>query len=111
MLYIPDRGDIVWMSFDPQVGREHAKHRPALVLSKKIYNSPAGLCVVCPISSKKKGYPFEVDIITNKINGVVLADQIKSFDWRMRNAKLIDKATNIILLEVQKKISPLIFNL
>ncbi len=109
MPYIPDRGDIIWLDLNPQAGKEHSKRRPVLVLSKKIYNEKVGLCVVCPITSQKKDYPFEVAIAAEKIKGVVLSDQVKSLDWIVRNAKFIDKANNKILLEIKKKLSLLIF--
>jgi len=80
----PDRGDVVWLDFSPQLGREQAGIRPALILSPKSYNRKVGLMLVCPITSKIKGYPFEVRIKSAKIDGVVLADQIKSIDWHAR---------------------------
>ena len=86
-LYIPDRGDIVWISFDPHSGREQAGRRPALVLSPKIYNERSSLMLVCPITSAVKGYPFEVPLPSGmSTRGVVLADQIKSLDWLAREA-------------------------
>jgi len=91
--YIPDRGDLVWVDFDPQTGREQAKRRPAIVLSRSAYNGRAGLFVVCPITSRTKGYPFEV-LIPNgcTIAGAVLADQVKSLDWLSRSVAFIEKA-------------------
>ncbi|WP_205297338.1 endoribonuclease MazF [Candidatus Pantoea multigeneris] len=85
MGYIPDAGDIVWMHFDPQAGHEQAGHRPALVLSPKEYNHKIGLLICCPLTTKIKGYPFEVTL-SSQAGAVVLADQIKSLDWRAREA-------------------------
>ncbi len=108
--YIPDRGDIVWLVFNPQTGREHSGKRPALVISPKAYNAKVGLAIFCPITSKKKGYPFEVEInIKDKVDGVILSDQIKSLGWRQREAKFIVKANIKILTEVLDKISLLIY--
>jgi mRNA interferase MazF len=88
--YVPKRGDAVWLTFDPQAGHEQAGRRPAVVLSHEIYNRTVGLAVFCPITNQKKGYPFEVDIPEeSKVSGVVLADQVKSLDWRARKATLI----------------------
>lgn len=88
--YVPDRGDVVWIDFRPQTGREQAGRRPALVLSPARYNRLVGLAVVCPITSRVKGYPFEVSLPAGlPVSGVVMADQIKSQDWRARNAAYI----------------------
>jgi mRNA interferase MazF len=90
-MYIPERGDVIWMDFDPQVGHEQAGRRPALVLSPAAYNGPTGLAVVCPITSRVKGFRFEVLIpsVTPPLHGVILADQVNSNDWRGRNATFI----------------------
>ena len=88
--YVPQQGDVVWMNFSPQTGREQAGYRPAVVLSPRPYNSKVGLALVCPITTRVKGYPFEVDIPAGlEVRGVVLADQVKSMDWRARHAALI----------------------
>ena len=92
-IYIPDRGDIVWLGFDPQLGHEQSGRRPTIVLSDKSYNQTVGLMLVCPITSKVKNYPFEVRIKTDVIDGVILADQIKSLDWRRRDASFIAKSS------------------
>ena len=85
----PDRGDVMWINFNPQRGHEQAGRRPALVLSPVAYNDKVGLALVCPITNQKKGYPFEVDIPDDcTVTGVILADQVKSMDWRARNAVL-----------------------
>jgi len=107
--YVPERGDIVWMNFDPQAGREQRGKRPALVISPKGYNEKVGLGLFCPITSKIKNYPFEVEIEGGKINGAVLSDQIKSFDWRTRNIEFIAKADPDSISEVINKIGVLIF--
>jgi len=107
MAFVPDRGEVIWIDFDPQAGREQARHRPALVLSPKAYNSKTSLCVVCPITSQIKGYPFEVQIPGEGL-GVVLADQVKSLDWRARKAKHKDKVSEEVLAEVIGKLSTLI---
>jgi len=87
MPYIPRRGDIVWLTFTPQVGHEQAGRRPAVVLSPKAYNSRVGLFLACPVTSKTKGYPFEVAIPEGlPVSGFILSDQIKSLDWRAREA-------------------------
>ena len=88
--YVPERGDAVWISFDPQAGSEQAGRRPALVLSPSSYNGKVGLALCCPITGRAKGYPFEVAIPTGlNVSGVVLADQIKCMDWRVRKADFI----------------------
>ena len=99
--YCPDRGDIIWLDFNPQAGHEQAGRRPALVISPKIYNSKIGLCLLCPITSKVKGYQFEV-VVSGLINikGVVLSDQLKSLDWRIRRAEFIAKASPEMVEEV-----------
>ncbi|MFZ2960579.1 MAG: endoribonuclease MazF [Candidatus Ozemobacteraceae bacterium] len=107
--YIPDRGDIVWINMNPQVGREQSGRRPAIVLSPLKYNSKAGLSLICPITSQTKGYPFEVIIPEGfKIKGTILADQFKSIDWDARQVELIFKAPERVIEEVQAKIIALI---
>lgn len=109
-VYVPDRGDVVWLRFDPQVGHEQAGTRPALVLSPKLYNGKVGLALMCPITSKTKGYPFEVPLPDElNVSGVILADQIKSLDWRARKAEFFCKVPEEIVAEVQAKIHVLIF--
>ena len=107
--YIPERGDIVWLNFNPGSGHEQKGKRPALVISPKGYNEKVGLGLFCPITSKVKNYPFEVKIENEKINGVVLADQIKSLDWKTREIEFISKATFDKVNEIIDKISVLIF--
>jgi mRNA interferase MazF len=87
MPYIPRRGDIVWLTFTPQVGHEQADRRPAVVLSPRAYNSRVGLFLACPVTSKAKGYPFEVAIPEGlPVSGFILSDQMKSLDWQARKA-------------------------
>lgn len=107
--YIPDRGDIAWLQFNPQAGHEQAGRRPALVVSTKRYNSKTGLALMCPITSKSKGYPFEVmlpDELT--VSGVILADQVKSLDWRIRKAHFACKAPARVVAEVFDKLAVLL---
>ena len=87
--YVPDRGDVVWIDFNPQTGHEQAGRRPAVVLSPALYNGRTGLALLCPVTNQIKGYPFEVTIPQGlNVTGVVLADQVKSLDWQRRNATL-----------------------
>ena len=98
--YTPQRGDVVWLDFQPQTGREQGGRRPSVVLSNGNYNKVVGLAIFCPITSKVKGYPFEVPLPANfPISGVVLVDQIKSLDWKNRKAEFIGKL-DFMTLEV-----------
>ncbi|MCJ8352878.1 endoribonuclease MazF [Novacetimonas hansenii] len=90
--WVPDCGDIVWLEFDPQAGREQAVHRPAVVLSPASYNAKAGMMLCCPMTTKIKGYPFEV-VVAGKPASVVLSDQVRSLDCRVRSAKLKGKVS------------------
>ena len=102
--YIPARGDIVWLNFDPQVGHEHSGHRPALVLSPSAYNERIGLMLCCPMTNQVKGYPFEVLVDGTPKKGAILADQVKSMDWREREAEKKGNVTKGTLAEVVGKI-------
>jgi mRNA interferase MazF len=103
--YIPDRGDFVWLQFNPQTGHEQAGRRPAFVLSPTSYNSKTGLALFCPVTSKIKGYPFEVVIPDGfEVQGAILSDQIKSLDWHTRKAKLISQAPDPVVNEVLARI-------
>ncbi|OMF68468.1 endoribonuclease MazF [Paenibacillus glucanolyticus] len=107
--YIPDRGDLVWIQFNPQSGHEQSGKRPALVLSPVTYNGKVGLALFCPVTSKAKGYPFEVVIPQDlPIEGVILSDQIKSLDWQSRQAKFICRVPKETLNEVLHKVELLI---
>lgn len=100
--YAPERGDIVWLAFDPQAGR-----RPALVLSPKTYNAKTSLALICPITSQTKGYPFEVALPNGPVNGVILADQVRNLDWTARRAEKISSVPDEVLSEVLAKLSAL----
>jgi mRNA interferase MazF len=107
--YVPDRGDIVWLQFNPQAGHEQAGRRPALVISPKLYNKTVGLALFCPITSRVKGYPFEVLMPSgSKVKGAILSDQIKSLDWRVRNASRFSRASKEVMTEVLAKIFTLV---
>lgn len=107
-VYAPDVGDLVWVDLNPTRGREQAKTRPALVLSPKVYNQKTNLALMCPITSVEKGYPFEVVLDDKKVSGVVLADHVRSLDWKVRNAKFITKAKPNVIEAVRTKLSLLI---
>jgi len=88
MAYTPERGDVVWITFNPQAGHEQAGRRPAVVLSPKAYNGKVGLALLCPVTSQVKGYPFEVAVPDDlPVSGVILSDQVKSLDWKARKAE------------------------
>jgi mRNA interferase MazF len=105
--YVPDRGDIIWIDFD-RLGHEQSGDRPALVLSPGSYNRRIGFALVCPITSKCKGYVFEVRIQGKKIDGVVLSDQITNVDWRTRGVRRIETASDAVVLDVAAKILTLL---
>jgi len=105
--YVPDAGDIVWLSFDPQAGHEQAGHRPAVVLSPSAYNAKTSLMICCPMTSQIKNYPFEVRI-AGASPSAVLADQVKSLDWRKRGARRKGTISAAELAEVRAKIRALI---
>jgi mRNA interferase MazF len=109
MDYVPDRGDIVWLTFDPQAGREQAGRRPALVLSEANYNRKTNLALMCPITSKVKGYRFEVSLPDGlPVSGVILSDQVRSLDWKARSASLVCQASDDLIAEVLDKLSLLL---
>lgn len=110
MAYVPKRGDVVWIHFDPQTGHEQAGHRLALVLSPHKYNKVTGLMLCCPLTTATKGYPFEVPTNIRDKKGVVLADQVRSFDWRARKAKKESFLDQEVLDEVLAKITSLLDN-
>lgn len=105
--YVPARGDIVWLHFDPQAGHEQAGHRPALVLSPERYNRLRGMMICCPLTTRIKGYPFEVAVGGNPPS-VILADQVKSLDWRARQAEHKGRATPQVMAEVEAKLRALL---
>ena len=107
--YCPRRGDVVWLSVSPQSGHEQAGHRPALVLSPEAYNRKVGLALFCPITSRTKGYPFEVTIPERlKVSGVVLSDQVKCLDWKARDASLLCRLPAGVVHEVLQKVGTLL---
>ncbi|ADL07295.1 type II toxin-antitoxin system PemK/MazF family toxin [Thermosediminibacter oceani] len=96
----PDRGDLVYVNFNPQSGHEQAGRRPGIVLSPKPFNQLTGFAVFCPITRQKKGYPFEVELpVGLAVQGVILADQVKSLDWRARQLQIVGRASNEIVSE------------
>jgi len=104
--WIPERGDVVWITMNPAAGHEQSGRRPALVLSPAAYNGKVGLALLCPITSQVKGYPFEVRLPDAlPVEGVVLADQAKSLDWRARGAELLcavpQETTSAALMRLQ----------
>ncbi|MGH8071202.1 MAG: endoribonuclease MazF [Candidatus Entotheonellia bacterium] len=109
MAYIPERGNVVWITLNPQAGHEQAGRRPALVLSPAAYNGKVGLAILCPMTNQIKGYPFEVLIPPGLgVTGAVLADQVKSLDWRARKAELMCRIPEATVVEVLQKLRTLL---
>jgi mRNA interferase MazF len=107
--YVPDKGHIIRIDFDPQAGHEQAGWRPALVLSPAKYNKPSGLVIVVPITNQAKGYPFEVALPKGiKTTGVVLADAVKNADWVARKARYLESAPDKVLADVQARLGALL---
>ncbi len=107
--YIPERGDAVWITLDPQAGHEQAGRRPALVLSPATYNGRVGLALLCPITNQSKGYPFEVALPEGlPVTGVAGADQVKSLDWQARKASRIGTVPERIVAEVVRRLQTLL---
>ena len=107
--YIPQRGDVVWITLHPQAGHEQAGRRPAVVLSPGAYNGKVGLAILCPVTTQVKGYPFEVQVpVGLPVTGVVLADQVKSLDWRAREAALMCRLPPETVEEVLQKLGVLL---
>ncbi len=110
MRTIPDRGDVILLSFDPTLGHEQAGFRPAVVLSPEYYNKASGLCLVCPITTNIKGYPFEVILDgAKKTTGAALSDQVRSIDWQSRKIKIVDRISTTSLATILAKFKPLLF--
>ena len=107
--YCPEAGDFIWIDLDPTVGHEQSGRRPAIVLSPHSYNAASGLCVVCPITSRARGYPFETALPDGAgFRGVVLADQPRSISWEKRPIKLAGRATDTVLAEVRERLAALL---
>ncbi len=107
--YVPDRGDAVWINFSPHAGHEQAGRRPAVVLSPRSYNKPAGLALICPITNRAKGYPFEVRLPEQApVTGVVLVDQVRNLDWHERRAEFIGELDLETLAEIFARLRPLV---
>ena len=107
--YVPGRGDLIWLQFNPQAGHEQTRHRPALVISPVAYNRRVGLALCCPITSQVKGYPFEVALPSGlEVEGVILSDQLRSLDWKVRKARRISRVPNEVLDEAVGKLLALV---
>jgi mRNA interferase MazF len=107
--YVPEAGDLIWLTFDPQAGHEQSGRRPALVLSPKPYNRKSGLALMCPVTNRMRGYPFEVPVPQNcGVTGVILVDQLKSLDWKQRQAEPIGRVPLTALNEVLARLAPLL---
>ena len=107
--YVPERGDVIWITLNPQAGHEQAGRRPALVLSPGIYNGKVGLAILCPLTNQIKGYPFEVLPPPGlSVTGAILADQVKNLDWRARGAELICRLPRKTVVEVLQKVATLL---
>jgi mRNA interferase MazF len=106
--YVPEAGDVAWLDFDPQAGREQGRRRPALVLTDKTYNRASGLVIVCPVTSKRKPYPFALPVVIDRVEGAVLVDHIKSLDWEARKAAFHSKADPVLLSKVRSYIGVLL---
>ena len=109
MAFVPDRGDVIWISLNPQAGHEQAGRRPAVVLSPSEYNEKVGLAILCPITNQVKGYPFEILVPSGlSVTGAILSDQVKSLDWQARNAELICTLPEATMVEVLHKLHTLL---
>jgi mRNA interferase MazF len=107
--YVPERGDAIWLNFDPQAGREQAGRRPAIVLSPAVYNGKSGLALICPVTSRVKGYPFETPLPDGlPLRGVVLADHVRSLDWNARHAELICQLPAEVVQDIAAKLIALV---
>jgi mRNA interferase MazF len=102
-IYIPDQGDIIYFNFSPSVGREQKGVRPAIVISRAIFNQSSGLAVVCPITSKQKSYPFEVLVDADQIYGFALIDQARAIDYSAREFRFVSRAPTALIQEIKAK--------
>ena len=107
--YCPDAGDLVWIDLNPTVGHEQSGHRPVIVLTPRQYNAPSGLCIICPITSRARGYPFEVAIPQGHvISGIILVDQVRNVSWEKRYVKMVSVAPAELLNEVRERLAALL---
>lgn len=106
--YVPDRGDLVWVDFNPTRGHEQHGRRPAIVISPKNYNGKSGLALLCPITSTRKGYPFEILVYIEHTESVILVDQVRSLDWKERRAEKISSVSETLIIQVQKYLRKLV---
>ncbi|MGH9546925.1 MAG: type II toxin-antitoxin system PemK/MazF family toxin [Terriglobales bacterium] len=106
--YVPEAGDIAWLDFDPQVGHEQGRRRPALVLTDQRFNRASGLAIVCPLTSKRKPHPFSLPVVVGKVEGAVLVDHVKSLDWQARMAAFHSKADPALLNKTRSYVSVLL---
>ena len=106
--YVPESGDVVWLQFSPQAGHEQAGHQPALVISPASYNSRVGLAICCPLTTALKGYPFEVQVEVDGVPAAILSDQVKSLDWRARQARLKSTVSPEVMAHVRAKLKALL---
>jgi len=107
--YVPQRGDVIWISLDPQAGHEQRGRRPALVVSPRAYNGRVGLALLCPITNRVKGYPFEVAVPDGlPVTGVVLSDQVKSLDWKARQCSHICTISEQVVVQVLRRLDTLL---
>jgi mRNA interferase MazF len=107
--YVPEAGDLIWLDFTPQAGREQAGRRPGVVLSPGAYNRRSGLAIVCPITSQVKGYPFEVHLPKSlPIAGVILADHLRSLDWQVRRAEKAGRVSKMVMAAILERVAPLL---
>ena len=107
--YVPDRGDVVWITLNPQAGHEQSGRRPALILSPVAYNRKVGLVILCPITTQIKGYPFEVNVPEGlKVSGAILSDQVKSLDWKVRKVELLCRVPPTVTQDVLRKLNTLL---
>jgi len=107
-MYTPDQGDIVYFNFSPSEGREQKGVRPGLIISRAFFNKASGLALICPITSKKKSYPFEVEIETKEISGVALVDQVRAIDFNARKFRFVAQVTDLIIEEIKARFVTLV---
>ena len=107
--YCPEAGDVIWIDLDPTVGHEQSGRRPAVVVSPQSYNAVSGLCVICPVTSRERGYPFEVVLPEDaNVRGVVLADQVRSISWQKRPIAPAGRAPDLLLAEIRERLAALL---